>query len=406
MNSVSSKTYVNGITLVYRQVDNPHFFYLTQYYSIGSKDFSVGLLHFLEHCAFSHPKGISVQEYQSFLRNNNITKSASTSREFLEFHYSGLQEDWEKVSQSFFDCFENKEISDDVFHNEQTRIFHEIEEEDVNDTLVNRENFSHLYKDEEMIRSPLGDKKSVVGYTQDDLVTLLNQITQEPFVVYIQSSLPFETILEKFDKRLSSISSGSKIPTKNISYATGGSSSVELNKQEENTLIQYSFLSRESYTLKEYVLATMVTEFLSFDGYSPLSQKMRFGVGVYDYAIDKLFYRHGILIALSFLINTESTPYVQENIVSWVTHEVELSKDEFLALKKKLKFDYLQYLSNPYDRFETEREWYQLFGEDAFTSSFVEVLEAITLTDLQNFAHKLIKESLSSLVFGVKQKKS
>lgn len=403
MNSFLKKEYPNGITIVYRRVNDPYFFYLTQYFNSGSKDFPIGLLHFFEHCAFSAPENRQVQEYRNYLQKNNISKEASTSRDFLEFHYSGLQEDWKEISNTFFECFKNKEITFEVFQNEKNRILHEIDEENSNEVIVDEENFALLYKNPEMIVSPLGTKSLLNDYTQDDINNVAKSFLREPFTIYIQSSLPAEIVIDYYDKYLSSLNTQKATKTKDIDYNVGGTSMITLPTLEGNNILEYSLLYNHSYTLNDLVCMNILSEYFSFEGVSVLSKEMRFTVGTYDYSINKLFYKHGILLIFYFSVYSEQLEYVKKNLKNWICEGINISEEEFQALKKKLKFDYLQYISDPSNLFEACRELYQVIGSSEIELRLIHELESINLENLQDFYNKIINNSIHALIVAQRE---
>jgi predicted Zn-dependent peptidase len=136
-----------------------------------------GLSHFIEHMVFKGTKHRSAEQIAAEVDSIGGHMDAFTSKEYASFHLKVLDEHLPRAVEILADIVLNPLFDAAEMVKEKKVIFEEINlVEDTPDDLVMERFTSALWPDHPLGRPILGTKKSVSGFSRDDLATFFRSV--------------------------------------------------------------------------------------------------------------------------------------------------------------------------------------------------------------------------------------
>lgn len=404
MSDINIKKYPNNITLVHMHLPNARFVYLSQFFNIGSACFQPGLLHLFEHCAFQSPENIGPVDYRKHLNYLGIEKEAYTSREHLEFRYSALKEDVVPLIETFLSCYKNSTISEDILHREQQRIIDEINDIDPDELILDNATTKLLFLEPFAQEHVLGSISTNSLYGLEDLSRVMDKVKSIPFTVFVQSSHSFVDIQQCFSSYLDELNLLNEKNTPRLLLRADDGSLFSREKITSSgvDLLNINYALDLDYGTDKYLYFFLLQKYFAFGSGSPLSKYLEFQLGLYDYGIEKIFYKNIVIFGI-FLSRGNISKNILKNIRELLSQEIEMNQESFLSLCKGAKRDILHMQFNEGDLYDFNLELFQVCGETLSMDTALAFLERASLSKMKDL-HRALVSSRETIVLSQKEK--
>ncbi|MEH0154853.1 pitrilysin family protein [Limibacter armeniacum] len=206
----SIHTFPNGIRVIHKQVKSTKIAHCGIILNIGSRDekpHQQGIAHFWEHMAFKGTTRRKAFHILNRLDSVGGEINAYTTKDKICFYASALEEHFDKSAElvadiSFHSVFPEKEII-----KERGVILEEMSMylDDPADAIAD-EFDEVVYKNHQLGKNILGDKESVMRFTQQDFFDFIDENLSTDEVVFSSvSSLPMSKVVKVAEKYFSKI---------------------------------------------------------------------------------------------------------------------------------------------------------------------------------------------------------
>ena len=249
-------TLQNGIRVVHKQIQNSKIAHCGFILDIGSRDESPhqqGLAHFWEHMAFKGTKKRRSFQIINKLDNLGGELNAYTSKEYICFYASVLNDHTEKAFDLLTDITFNSTFPENQIDKERNVILEEMSIfQDAPEDAIQDEFDQLIFSGHPLGNNILGTKESVQSFRQTDFFHFIHQhLSTERLVFSSVSSLPFPKVVRLAKKYLNDISnyktqksrksfenyiSKTKLEKKHIMQAHCGIGTVAYNNQNPKRL--------------------------------------------------------------------------------------------------------------------------------------------------------------------------
>lgn len=392
-----SKLYLdNGIPVVMEQLKNFRSVIVGIWVKVGSRNETPdknGISHFLEHMFFKGTKKRSATDIATDIDSLGGDLNAFTSRENTVFYVKVLDEYMEKGIELLSDIFLHSTFAEDEIEKEKGVIKEEIKlVEDTPDDHIHDLFSQTVWGDTGLGQPVLGRRETIKSFTREDLFSHVKKYYgTSDTVVSCAGNLNTDAVLDILNRHLGSLRRGSEPEL--FSPPSFKTKIVVVPKDLSETHIclgveALPFASEDRYAIS--VLNTILGSSVSSRLFQEIREKKGFAYSIYSFLssyVDTGFWAvYAGTGRKKALVVTELIIKEMKELASSIT-DVELRR-----AKDQLKGNIVLGLESTSSRMQSIARQEIYFGRNFSQNEIMKSIEAVTLDQIKDLSHRLVRE--------------
>ncbi|MCX7908538.1 MAG: insulinase family protein [Ignavibacteria bacterium] len=400
----------NGLLVVTEEVPFFNSFALGIGVKAGSRDDYInkeGLSHLVEHCLFRRTKNFVSRQINELFEKYGAYANAYTTKEYTAFYVRALNHNLEKVWELLSEIvFEPNFIKNDIdkeksIIREEIRSYNDDPEEEIIDITD-----KYLFQNTRLDHPIVGKISTLNKIDIKDIQKFYSEFYQPSNIViaYIGNT-SHQVIVSMVERKIANIKTNSASIVRNIRPISNNNFRVVLKRQflQSHISITRSF---QFNTSRERYLAAISNLLLGDCASSRLYKSIR-EKNALAYNIYSLFTSYSDCSAI--YIYSTANPKKQEKTINFIFEELEniydygFSENELILAKEQIKSSTIMAFENYSERLQAIIKSELTYGNYESLQETIELIESITLEELNSFVKKLFNPNdWSTLVFQPK----
>ncbi len=362
-----------------------------------------GVSHFLEHMAFKGTKTKSYTDIAETIEDIGGDINAYTSKDHTFYYTKTLKEHLRTSIDILSDILQNSIFDETETNKERNVILQEYYSSiDTPDEIIDDYYFETAYKNQSLGRMILGTDSTIKSITPNILKNYIKtNYTADKINLIVSGNFKEDEVISLAEEYFINIEKPNITNKHEIAKYNGGYFLKEKNLEQIHFML--GFESSKATNLKNILSESILNNILGGGMSSRLFQEIREKQNlVYSiYSSSSHFIDTG-----SLFIYTSTEPNKINNVIDSTINEIikisnnTITETELQRAKNVYKTGILTALESSMSRARILGRQIQYFQEHIILSKIVDLLENITINDVQNIARKIFSSPITAVALG------
>lgn len=398
-------TLPNGVRLIYQNIDHVRSVSAGIWVDCGSKNETSennGISHFIEHMMFKGSRARTPGELAHDMDMLGAMMNAFTSKENTCYHVKCLDDDLYSALDILSEMFLNPLLSPSAIEQEKRVILEEIGMYlDTPEDVATEELTINAFSPHPCALPILGTAESVSRISRQDIIEYMNKhYIAENIVISVAGSFDEAKLVPYIEKTFGSVKQGQRASLPEEISFNDGNIFIPRDIAQNHLCIGWQSVGRDD----ELSYSVSVMSLILGDGMSSrLYQKLREQSGLcYSiYSFNMPIYNTGM-----FVVGAAYSPDSQDEMIRQIDEvildfaENGATEDEFIRAKKQIITSVIMSFESSSSRMPYIARGELLFGHVRTMDELIELIEKITLDDVNMLAKRIFGGKRMTCIVG------
>lgn len=408
MKNVIYKKLSNGVRVILEKDENVHSVFVKARYDVGGLDEKKGeegISHFLEHLAFKGTSKKTALEITKEVESLGGSINAATGFNTTFYYIKSLKNDFSQSLNLLHEILTDSVFPENEIEKERTVIIQELlMNKDKPIRQINELHDKLVYAKSRMTIPLIGTLKNIKSFTRDQILDYYKRnYTADRLIISVIGNIDLDDAFNKIENLFSGIEP-SKNFKRNLPKYQFQSTSTKKTKKSLNQI--YYWLSWEcpgSRDMRNSLLLQIFNNVLSFGMSSRLFTEIRekrnlvYSIFSAPYTYEDFGYF--LIYSSTTKDKIESLELEVDNLIKSLINENKITEEEFNTAKRQFKAALLLEMETIEAKAGFSLSDVILWDRLVDVKEYIEVIESISLDDLNSFITKNIISVVPSKVF-------